>query len=501
MKTFSLLSALVFFLGSSSALDKIVIKGSKFFNSKTGDEFFIKGIAYQPEKGDPNPQKQDPLADAVGCKRDAPVIKDLGVNTIRVYQTDYANNHDACMKEFENNGIYVMLDLGTSSVAINRDDPYWDTGLFAAYRAKVDAFAGYSNVVGFIAGNEVANSNSKTPSAAFVKAAIRDVKAYIAKNKLDYPVGYASNDEPDIRDNLKAYFNCGDDAGARADFYGVNLYSWCSNRMTFQTSGYSNVVAEYKNYSIPVLLTEYGCIAERPRLFNEVKSLYGPDMQDTFSGGFMYMYTEEENNYGIVEVSYGNSDLNKLDEFLNFKQALTGVSPSGVKMSSYNPSGTPEQCPSTSDTWKVDPSALPPTPSTEVCTCMYDSLSCIIKNDTVISSKGDSDTLLSDSCTGNVDCSPIMYDTAKGVYGSFVFCDNSYRLSYALNGYYSSNGKSEAACSSSSSGIPASVVDSPKNSDISSCTKNKKDDIGSASNVSSSSSTLYPSYSTFTGTP
>ncbi|KAJ1937927.1 hypothetical protein GGF37_005009, partial [Kickxella alabastrina] len=30
------------------AIDPIIIKGSKFFNEKTGEQFYFKGIAYQP---------------------------------------------------------------------------------------------------------------------------------------------------------------------------------------------------------------------------------------------------------------------------------------------------------------------------------------------------------------------------------------------------------------------------------------------------------------------
>ncbi|KAJ1867114.1 hypothetical protein LPJ57_005908, partial [Coemansia sp. RSA 486] len=35
----------------AAAIDPIVIKGSKFFNEKTGDQFFFKGVAYQPRTG------------------------------------------------------------------------------------------------------------------------------------------------------------------------------------------------------------------------------------------------------------------------------------------------------------------------------------------------------------------------------------------------------------------------------------------------------------------
>ena len=93
-----LASSIFALLGSVAAIGPFEIKGAKFFNSNDGSQFYFKGIAYQPEKGDPNPGQADPLADVVGCKRDIPLINDLGANVIRVYQTDPTQNHDECMK-------------------------------------------------------------------------------------------------------------------------------------------------------------------------------------------------------------------------------------------------------------------------------------------------------------------------------------------------------------------------------------------------------------------
>ncbi|KAJ2830122.1 1 3-beta-glucanosyltransferase gel4, partial [Coemansia sp. 'formosensis'] len=207
---------------SAAALDAITIKGSKFFNQKTGEQFFFKGIAYQPRAGFTGEIK-DPLADTVGCKRDIEVFKDLGINSIRVYEVDYTKNHDTCMKLLEDAGIYLVLDMPSPKYSINRAQPYWDHDLMSHWTAKVDAFSKYSNLLAWIAGNEVANDIKTTPSAAFVKAAIRDMKAYLKKKGLSTPVGYADNDDMDIRMNLINYFNCGD-KDSRADFYGVNIY-------------------------------------------------------------------------------------------------------------------------------------------------------------------------------------------------------------------------------------------------------------------------------------
>ncbi|OMJ12437.1 Protein EPD1 [Smittium culicis] len=466
----SISSALLLFLASANALDKIVIKGSKFFNLNSKDQFFIKGLAYQPEKNEPDPANQDPLADPVACKRDAPIFKDLGVNTIRVYQTDSSKNHDECMKILSDAGIYVVLDIATSNKAVNRYTPFWDTALFSDFRAKVDAFVKYDNVIGFIAGNEVANDKNTTPSAAFVKAAIRDIKKYLATNNHNYPVGYASNDDPDIRDSLRDYFNCGD-SSVQADFYGVNLYSWCGPDATLSSTGYDKVVQEYQNYSIPVILSEYGCNSVRPRVFGETTALYSSDMTSVFSGGFMYMYSQEPNDYGLVDVSYGVSSLTKLADYDHFKKALTSVSPKGISMNSYSPSSNPSTCPPVTDTWRVSSPALPPTPSSDTCECMLSSLSCIINSSSSAGvSPADATNLTNNLCgsgSGKTDCSDVQYDTSTGKYGAFQFCDANSRYAYIIS---NSN-------SCSSSNLPL-TQQTPKISGTSSCT-NKKNDVGS----------------------
>lgn len=202
------------------------------------------------------------------------------------------------MKLLDAAGIYVLQDLSNPASSINREDPAWNTELFASYAGVVDNMAQYTNTLGFFAGNEVSNDPNNTAASAFVKAAVRDMKAYIKTKKYrTIGVGYAANDDANIRLKLGDYFNCGD-ADSAIDFWGYNIYSWCGDS-SYTESGYDQRTLEFKNYTVPAFFAEYGCNTVQPRVFTEVQALYGRNMTDVWSGGIVYMYFQEVNDYGI----------------------------------------------------------------------------------------------------------------------------------------------------------------------------------------------------------
>lgn len=289
-----------------ATVEPIVMKGQHFFY-ENGTQFFIKGIAYQRDTSSSEAAKRsdsttdyiDPLSDSVRCARDVPILAAAGTNVIRTYALDPTANHDDCMSLLADAGIYVISDLSSPAEAIDRSDPVWDTALYERYTSVVDAMVGYKNVIGFFGGNEVTNNASNTDASAFVKAAVRDMKAYINSTADRWlGVGYAANDDATIRDNMAYYFNCGDQDNA-IDFWGYNIYEWCGES-SFESSGYSEVVDFFSNYSVPVFFSEYGCNSDgaADRIFQETTELYTSDMTGVIAGGIVYMYFEEANDYG-----------------------------------------------------------------------------------------------------------------------------------------------------------------------------------------------------------
>ncbi|KAI5949687.1 hypothetical protein CANMA_005494 [Candida margitis] len=427
-------------------LHPIKIVGNKFYNSGTNEQFFIKGIAYQKsrEEGEvfdttTETNYIDPLANPFTCLRDLDFLKELGVNVVRIYQINPNANHDVCMDAFAEAGIYILADLSEPYTSIRRDFPRWDTELLSRYQSVVDSLQEYNNVLGFFAGNEVANSQQNIDAVPFVRSAVRDVKQYIHdKGYRKIPVGYASNDDASIRANLANYFVCDlNDEYSQSDFFAINVYEWCGYS-TYMTSGYRELTAVFNNYPAPVFFSEFGCNIITPRPFTEVEALFGSTMRKTWSGGIAYEYFEEVNHYGIVS-NKKDGTISKLSDFETLKTRFNAVNPIGIPIDEVKsrPSLT---CDKPSDTWKVS-LELPPSPDVGKCECLWQSLSCVV----VDNGSFDEEALLKDLCF-KVDCDEINANGRLGKYGKYSDCNPIIRVSYALNKYYEQTGKRKDIC-------------------------------------------------------
>ncbi|MCJ1471530.1 1,3-beta-glucanosyltransferase gas1 [Lambiella insularis] len=425
---------------ADTSVDPIVIKGSKFFYKTNGTEFFIKGVAYQQDVGgngtsSANVNFVDPLTDVAGCTRDIPYLQNLQTNTVRVYAIDPTKDHSQCMQMLANAGIYVIADLSAPNISINRIDPQWNTALYDRYTSVVDTLAPYTNTLGFFAGNEVSNNISNVDAIPFVKAAVRDTKAYIAAKKYrQIGVGYAADDDATIRFPLEDFMNCGAASNA-IDFFGYNIYSWCG-ASDFQTSGYADRTMEFANYSVPAFFAEYGCNVPEPRLFEETLALYSDNMTGVWSGGIVYEYFQETNLFGLVSVS--GSSVSALPDYTVLSSQMAKVTPTGVNSASYSPTNTAARdCPATGVSWAAVASPLPASPNEELCSCMVQNLTCVAKpgiSDDAITS------LFAGICnplTNGADiCAGITHNGSTGAYGAYGMCNATQQLSWAMNSFF-----------------------------------------------------------------
>ncbi|KAF1976994.1 1,3-beta-glucanosyltransferase gel4 precursor [Bimuria novae-zelandiae CBS 107.79] len=451
----SLAASVLFAATTLAQVDPIVIKGSKFFYKTNGTQFFMRGVAYQQgvEAGGATGSDSDytdPLADTTACKRDIEYLKKLRTNTIRVYAIDPKKDHKECMEALQDAGIYVVADLSEPKTSINRDDPEWNTPLFERYTSVIDEMALYSNTLGFFAGNEVSNQKNNTFASAFVKAAVRDSKSYIkSKGYRQIGVGYATNDDADIRENLANFFDCGDRSDA-IDFWGYNIYSWCGNS-SFKESGFDVRTKEFAKYNVPVFFAEYGCNTMREenppkdRLFTEVGTLYGDEMNDVWSGGIVYMYNEEANKFGLVEIKNGKVEPN--GDFDNLSKEIAKATPTGVKMNEYSPTNTAAaKCPSVNSDWGAASDPLPPVVNAQACSCMMDTIACDV--DASVSSDKEVGSLFGVVCGMDEGkyCAGINRNHTVGPYGAYGMCTPKEQLAFALNAYYKSQNKAKDAC-------------------------------------------------------
>ncbi|KIW94023.1 uncharacterized protein Z519_05339 [Cladophialophora bantiana CBS 173.52] len=359
-----------------NAIPTISAVGSKFFTSD-GNQFFIKGVAYQLVE-------DDPLVNTTQCKLDAALMQQLGANTIRVYHVDATADHSGCMNAFADVGIYLFVDMDSFKTYIRYEsDSSWTANKSASYRAVMDNFQQYDNTAGFFVGNEVLNVLADSGAAPYLLSAAVDLKSYRdAKGYRKIPIGYSATDTAVLRPMLQDYLVCRPNVTERLDFYALNSYEWCGSTPDFQTSGYIGLQALAENYPVPIFLSEDGCNTVPPRTFDDQAAIFGPQMVDTWSGAIIYEWIQEMNAYGLVsygppvgpDVNVGSTIVQGFTrqgvptpvspDFSNLQQQWKTLNPTGVSSAPYAATvkTTPPTCPSsTAGGWTVDPSAPLPT--------------------------------------------------------------------------------------------------------------------------------------------
>lgn len=349
----------------------VSVQGTQLVTCSQGQctRFYIKGVSYQPTA---NGMYTDVISDDQSdlWMPDLTYFSQLGVNVLRVYESDPAKSHSKFMTALEKLGIYVLFDIPCTSMSIDRNKPSYDVTLFEYFRSKILHFGAFDNTLGFLIGNEVINTDGPMVADIFVKASLRDMKRVIARElSRPIPVGYAAVDGSGYRKKEMQYMSCGP-VDSQVDMYGVNAYSWCSPSDTMSTSGYDVLVKEFSELSVPAFFSEFGCNVNRPREWSEVKAMFSDQMTSVFSGGVAYEYSEETNAYGLIKID-GSSRVTFAD-FKNLQNEYSNFTHSTSALSNVRQQQQEKTCNLCQ--------TLPPTPSSAVSTCIQSDLGCQISH-------------------------------------------------------------------------------------------------------------------------
>ncbi|KAL8742110.1 MAG: hypothetical protein Q9190_005352 [Brigantiaea leucoxantha] len=235
----------------------------------------------------------DVLSDASACQRDIPYLQALQTNVIRTYGLDPSSNHSDCMKLLAEAGIYALVDLSSPGFTIATANAQWNDALYNRYASVIDSMHGYSNVLGFLVGEDVFSQNAGDDSRPYVKAAVRDMKAYIRQKQYrNVGIGYASSFAWGFED-----LACGS-SNESVDFLAANMRNWCGIGNDIDNSGWANLTDDLSDYPVPVIMADYGCSDPGQRYFNDTDALYSDRMTPVWSGGIVYEYFVNDADYG-----------------------------------------------------------------------------------------------------------------------------------------------------------------------------------------------------------
>ncbi|KAF5384720.1 hypothetical protein D9757_006270 [Collybiopsis confluens] len=438
-----------------------VSRSGRYLYTDDGTRFYIKGVAYQPQGtvdtnsafGEPS-TFIDPLADSDGCNRDLPFLKQLGVNTVRVYSVDSAQNHDSCMSALSGAGIYTIIDLSLPlNGSIDRTSPSWSTNILDQYLETINVFNKYDNVLAFNVGNEAVISNT-TDVAPFIKAAARDVRSYLTSISSSALVGYAAIDgASNFRVPLANFLSCdptnSNSGAASIDLYGLNNYEWCGDS-SFE-GAYTGVEGDYSGYNVAAYFSEYGCITSPPRLWTEVGALFSTQMSPVWSGGIAFSYfpaSSVQGQFGMVNISSDGKTVTTSADFTRLQSQYGNVTSPPNTPSGGSSQATYPSCPGQNSSFAAS-TTLPPTPNTDACNCLESTLGCTFKPPTSNYSAVVGE-LINTACgllgQAGATCNDIAGNGSSGVYGPVSGCDPTIKLSWSMNQYYQLQNRQPEAC-------------------------------------------------------
>ncbi|KAI0837435.1 glycoside hydrolase family 72 protein [Hypoxylon sp. FL0890] len=355
----------------------VTVKGRYFW--KDDKRFMINGVIYQPhgQGREEFGTIKDPLSDDKihWLARSIPLLKELQINTLIVYDLDSSKNYDASMSMLAEAGIYVLpciapIQNGVGMKSGATFETYYNEVLQSYFRA-IDNMARYSNTLGLVVSYEFIKDATLTVMAPLIRSVVRDVKRYMRlvstkRTQRVLPVGIIASDIQDVLKPQFDYFAAEPDSEA-LDFFAFNNFSW-AGISSMKASGYEGMVKQFSSTPIPVFLSSYGNTAYTPRLFQETLAIYtDKDMLRIFSGGAVYEFFQGFNEYGLVKAveTPGNADI-RITKFQDFGTLRERIRRAFVllpeALSSYSntdaPSGKRPDPPQISRKWQgaeVDP--------------------------------------------------------------------------------------------------------------------------------------------------
>lgn len=311
----------------------------------------------------------DDLSDTLQCQIDASIIKDVGFNTLYVFDVIPNVSHSGCMQAFESQGIYLWIDVSpsnfsTSNFWIDTTSPEWTIDTFNRFASVVDEFAPYNNTLALLihqppTGGLVGDLDSYG-FVPYAKAAIRDIKAYRdARGYRKVPIAYESALGVAIPATVADYLGCGD-ANDAVDVFCIS--SWCSYSTYYPDTDYDTLYQQFTHLNIPVVFS-VGCNNEPPRNWVDVDVILGALLSSVFSGLIASVWDSGSSFDGLVDYPYDNSSgiPSTLENYNNLKAVFRTVSPTSTAQSVYSPSNNPPACPASSGDWTINPSASLPT--------------------------------------------------------------------------------------------------------------------------------------------
>jgi 1,3-beta-glucanosyltransferase GAS5 len=304
----------------------VILQGKRFFKSDTGDYFPVKGIAYYPRPNDGLLSHGSHSVDFFTeefrhlWEADIEHLKDLGVNTIRIYAVNPSVNHDGFMCALQAANIFVIVgllaDCEGCSIGKEEGPACYPSGLKNRGEWVINEFSKYANTLAFDAGNEVtlyaAEWGNVAMNAGCQKKFLRDMRQYVETcsgvlNTIlprKVPIGMVNWDYE--RDIQSLYFNCRtntSDALETPEWYGLNSYQHCDpNDMLV---GWYQLKQDFEGYDleVPIVIAEYGCRErgfptidgfEAQRDWLQVDALYSSEYAEVFAGGVAFEYSAEK---------------------------------------------------------------------------------------------------------------------------------------------------------------------------------------------------------------